>query len=414
MDLTRREFLHAVTGAAVSSTVAGHDAFLHGESLAALPTAAGQNNVPCEGACLPLQSLIFPEPQEISSSGSDFVLDNQAPVVVPSNASKEDLFLAGSLVNELSDRFGLHLKIERATKLSANRRAILMGSIENPLVRQYCAEMELRSSVQGLGPESYIIRTNNNVVLVAGNDDRGAFYGLQSLRQLLANEEGQLRFRGAQIRDWPDKPFRGIYLFLPGRDNIQFFKRFVRDFMALYKYNTLIMELNACMRLDSHPELNSGWVQFARDVNYSCRNYPRLPFHDMEQNSSHQDVADGGFLEKEEVADLALWVRRHHIELVPVLPSFTHSYYLLTDHRDLAAVPQDKWPDIYCPVNPKSYSLVFEVYDEFIDVLKPRSVHSAATGILASCSERTSTRSTIILHPGASGLNFGATCCCSR
>jgi hypothetical protein len=33
------------------------------------------------------------------------------------------------------------------------------------------------------------------------------------------------------------------------------------------------------------------------------------------------------------------------------------------------------WPDIYCPVNPKSYSLVFEVYDEFIDVLKPRSVH---------------------------------------
>jgi hypothetical protein len=375
MDLTRREFLHAVTGAAVSSTVAGHDAFLHGESLAALPAAAGQNNVPCEGACLPLQSLIFPEPQEISSSGSDFVLDNQAPVVVPSNASKEDLFLAGSLVNELSDRFGLHLKIERATKLSANRRAILMGSIENPLVRQYCAEMELRSSVQGLGPESYIIRTNNNVVLVAGNDDRGAFYGLQSLRQLLANEEGQLRFRGAQIRDWPDKPFRGIYLFLPGRDNIQFFKRFVRDFMALYKYNTLIMELNACMRLDSHPELNSGWVQFARDVNYSCRNYPRLPFHDMEQNSSHQDVADGGFLEKEEVADLALWVRRHHIELVPVLPSFTHSYYLLTDHRDLAAVPQDKWPDIYCPVNPKSYSLVFEVYDEFIDVLKPRSVH---------------------------------------
>ncbi|MGA3082945.1 MAG: glycoside hydrolase family 20 zincin-like fold domain-containing protein [Terracidiphilus sp.] len=231
------------------------------------------------------------------------------------------------------------------------------------------------ASAQSLGPESYILRTNKNAVLVAGSDDRGAFYGLQSLRQLLANQEGQLRFRGAQIRDWPDKPFRGIYLFLPGRDNILFFKRFVRDFMALYKYNTLIMEMNACMRLDSHPELNYGWVQFARDVNYSCRNYPRLPFHDMEQNSSHQDVADGGFLEKEEVADLARWVRRHHIELVPVLPSFTHSYYLLTDHRDLAAVPEDKWPDIYCPVNPKSYSLVFEVYDEFIDVLKPGSVH---------------------------------------
>jgi hypothetical protein len=375
IDLTRREFLHAVTGAAVGSSIAGRDAFLPGRPLAALPASAGQSSAPCNGSCPPLQSLIWPEPQEISSSGSDFILDNQVVVAVPEKASEEDLFLAASLVNELSDRFALHLKIQRAASLSADSRAILMGSMENPLVRRVCAEMKLTSSVEGHGPEGYLLRTGSNIVVVAGNSDRGAFYGFQSLRQLLANEDGQLRIRGVEIRDWPDKPFRGIYLFLPGRDHIQFFKRFVRDFMALNKYNTLIMEMNACMRLDSHPELNSGWVRFARDVNYSCRNYPRQPFHDMEQNSSHQDVADGGFLEKEEVADLARWVSRHHIELVPVLPSFTHSYYLLTDHRDLAAVPQDRWPDIYCPVNPKSYSLVFEVYDEFIDVLKPKSVH---------------------------------------
>ncbi|HEV7737744.1 MAG TPA: family 20 glycosylhydrolase, partial [Chlamydiales bacterium] len=57
------------------------------------------------------------------------------------------------------------------------------------------------------------------------------------------------------------------------------------------------------------------------------------------------------------------------------LPSFTHSYYLLTEHKELAAVPQNKWPDIYCPSNPKSYPLVFEVYDEYIDVLKPKRIH---------------------------------------
>ncbi len=375
MDLTRRKFLHVVTGAAVGSSIAGHDAFLHGDRLAVLPASTGQSSAPCNGPCPPLQSLIWPHPQEISSSGSDFVLDNEVQVAVPANASQEDLFLAASLVDELGDRFGLHVRIQRTTRLSAKRRAIVMGSMENPLVRQACAEMELTSSLQGHGPEGYLLRTGSNIVLVAGNGNRGAFYGFQSLRQLLVNEDGQQRLRGVEIRDWPDKPFRGIYLFLPGRDHIQFFKRFVRDFMALNKYNTLIMEMNACMRLESHPELNSGWAQFTRDVNYSCRNYPRRPFHGMEQNSSHQDVADGGFLEKEEVADLARWVRRHHIELVPVLPSFTHSYYLLTEHRDLAAVPQNRWPDIYCPVNPKSYSLVFEVYDEFLDVLKPKSVH---------------------------------------
>ena len=373
-DLTRREFLHGVVGAAVGRTAA-RDAILHVEPVAASYMVSGQGNPLRSATTTAPPSFIFPEPQEMLSSGNDFILDSKVTVVVPSKASNEDLFLAGLLVHELSDRFGLHLKIEHATSLSANRRAILMGSIENPLVRQYCADKDLMATVQEHGQESYVLHTNSNIAVVCGDGDQGAFYGFQSLRQLLVNENGQLRFRGTQIRDWPDKSFRGIYLFLPGRDNIPFFKRFVRDFMALYKYNTLIMEMNASMRLDGHPELNYGWVQFVRDVNYSCRNYPRRPFHDMEQNSSHQDVADGDILEKEEVADLANWVRRHHIELIPVLPSFTHSYYLLTEHRDLAATPQDMWPDIYCPVNPKSYSLVFEVYDEFIEVLKPRSVH---------------------------------------
>jgi Glycosyl hydrolase family 20, domain 2/Glycosyl hydrolase family 20, catalytic domain len=371
-DLTRRQFLHAVTGAAVSTTVVGHDALLKGQPSAAFSTAAGP---PCVEACLPLQSLIWPEPREVSSSDSNFVLDSQVRIVVPLNPSEQDLLLAGMLANELSDRFGLHLKIERLTALPGNNRVILMGAIENPLVRQYCGESGLTESVQGHGPEGYVLRTSDKMTLVAGNSDRGAFYGFQSLRQLVAHEEGHLYVRGVQVLDWPDKPFRGIYMFLPGRENIQYFKRFVRDFMALYKYNTLILEMNACMRLDRHPELNYGWVQFARDVNYSARNYPRQPFHDMEQNSSHQDTADGGFLEKEEVADLARWVRKHHIELIPEIPSFTHSYYLLTASKELAAVPQDKWPDIYCPTNPKSYELVFEVYDEFIELLKPNSVH---------------------------------------
>ncbi|MGD0911780.1 MAG: glycoside hydrolase family 20 zincin-like fold domain-containing protein [Terracidiphilus sp.] len=372
MDLSRREFLQAVTGAAVGNTVAGHQSLLHSEPLVASPAAVRQNR---DQPHLPLQSLVFPQPRQISASDSNFVLDEQVQVLVPSNPSNQDLFLARSLVNELSDRYGLYLKIESVADPSPGRRAILMGAMENPLVKDYCTKMQLTPDVEIHGPESYLLRTGGNIVLVAGNDDRGAFYGLQSLRQLLVREEDQPRFRGVNILDWPDKPFRGIYLFLPGRDNIPFFKRFVRDFMALYKYNTLMMEMNACMRLDSHPELNYGWVQFARDVDLSCRNYPRMPFHGMEQNSSHQDVADGGFLEKEEVADLARWVAKHHIELVPVLPSFTHSYYLLTEHMDLAAVPQDKWPDIYCPVNPKSYALTFEVYNEFIEVLKPRSVH---------------------------------------
>ncbi len=374
-DLTRREFFHTAAAAAVSGTLIGHSALLHGELAPDSLKGDANNNTFSQKAESPLQDLVFPRPQDISPSDSDFLVDSSVRVIVPSDASEQDLLLARMLVNELSDRYGVHLKIERSATLNTREHVILMGSIANPLVKQYCAENQLSEKVQTLGLEGYVVRADRKMVLVAGIDSRGTFYGLQSLRQLLSGEKNDVRVRGVSIRDWPDKGYRGISMYLPGRNNIPFFKRFVRDFVALYKFNTLIIEMNACMRLDSHPELNYGWVQFARDVNYSCRNYPLRPFHDMEQNSSHQDCADGGFLEKEEVADLVRWIKRHHIELVPQLPSFTHSYYLLTEHRDLAAVPQNKWPDIYCPSNPKSYALLFEVYDEYIEVLKPKTVH---------------------------------------
>ncbi len=374
-DWTRREFLNTAAGAAISGALIGHARVLNAEQGDAPAPMTGASGAQYVGPTGPIDTVIFPKPQEISSAGGNCLLDSQVLIVVPPNASKEDLFLARELANELGDRFDLHLQIERTPSIQAGARVILMGSLQNPLVRQYWSRMATSGDKRIPGPEGYILRTDSNVVLVAGNDDHGAFYGLQSLRQLVFKQDNQVQIRGVQIRDWPEKQFRGIYLYLPGRANVPYFKRFIRDYMALYKYNTLIMEMGASMRLDSHPELNSGWIELVRDCNYSCRNYPPGPYHDVEQNSSHQDTADGSFLEKEEVADLARFTAKYQIELIPEIASFTHSYYLLTKHRDLAAVPQSKWPDIYCASNPKCYPLVYEVYDEYIDLLKPGMIH---------------------------------------
>jgi hypothetical protein len=291
-----------------------------------------------------LASAIFPRPQEISASGSDFALDERVRLVVPAEPSPLDLSLAHFLRDEINDRFGIVVRIEPTTTAGPDARVIVMGSQANPLVQE--SVRSFAGSPTHPGAEGYVLRVDRNRAIVMGSDDRGAFYGLQSLRQLLFKQDNQVKIRGAQVRDWPDKTFRGIYLYLPGRANIPFFKRFVRDYVALYKFNTLIVEMNANMRLESHPELNSGWLELVRDTNYSYRNYPPGPFHDVEQNSSHQDNADGDILEKDEVAELAIWIAKHHIELVPELASFTHSYHLLAAHKDLAAVPENKWPDI--------------------------------------------------------------------
>ena len=341
-----------------------------------------------------LPPAIFPTPQQMELRGAPFALHEECTLVLPRVASNSDTALARFLREELSDRYDLRLKTQHLEKLPTSGKFLGVGSIQNPLVREFCHQNHLEVTAQNPGPEGYVLHADENAVVVAGSDERGAFYGLQSLKQLLAHGERSLQVPGVQVRDWPDKRFRGVKLYVPGRANIPYFRRFIREVMALYKFNTLMMEMNACMRLDRHPEVNAGWLEYVRDTNYSRLNYSPGPLHGREQNSSHQDCGDGSFIEKDEVADLVRWVEAHHIEVVPEIPSFTHSFYLLAKHKDLTDVPGDKWPDTYCPSEPRSYQLIFEVMDEYIEVMKPRMIHAghdewfAPFGICPRCKGR--------------------------
>lgn len=316
----------------------------------------------------PLQaaSSIFPQPRDFQPRDANFLLDDSVDILVPAEPSNADLFLAQIASSELSDRHRLSVAVRRVSSIPESGRFILMGSMQNPLVRQECARLGIQSNV----PEGYVIDVSTRIALVAGADDAGAFYGLQSLRQLMQHRQ----IAGARIRDWPYKPFRGIKMYLPGRENIPYFKRFVRDFMALYKYNKMILEMNAAMRLDRHPELNEGWIALGMDLNYTRRDRSWGPGRQL-QDSANADAGDGGVLEKDEVADLVHYANQYHIEVIPEIPTLTHSYYLLTRHRDMAEIANAEWPDTYCPSEPKVYDLVFDVLDECIDVMKPRMVH---------------------------------------
>jgi hypothetical protein len=372
--IDRRAFLERTTGSMLATSIPPVTSRAGGS-----PLAGGIAEAQPEGGYSTLTPEvvgIFPRPHEMTQSPGNFVLNEETTIVLPRAASDNDLRLVQFLVEDLSDRYGFQPRVRPENELPKDDRFILIASIDNPLVREYCRRNRPDVSATGPGPEGYFLQANDRAVVVAGSDDRGTFYGLQSLRQLISKQDGQIKIKGVQVRDWPDKPFRGIYLYVPGRDNVTMFKRFVRDFMAQYKFNTVIMEMNACMRFDNHPELNDGWVEFTRDTNYSRRNYPPGPLHEREQNSSHQDCGDGRFLEKAEVSDLVEWCRQHHVEVIPAIPSLTHAFYLLTRHKDLSEVPGDKWPDTYCASNPKSYKLLFEVMDEFLEVMKPKMVHA--------------------------------------
>jgi hypothetical protein len=205
--------------------------------------------------------------------------------VLPKEASGADLFLARSLVAELSDKHRISLITQRTATLPTSGRFILMGSNSNRLVQEY------------------MDRRGVKAVVIAGVDDAGAFYGLQSLLKLIEVQGTRLFIRGISLRDWPYKPFHGIKLYLPGHENIAYFKRFVRNVMALYKFNQMVLEVDAALRLERHPELNAGSMDLGEDLDFTRRYRSWGPGRQF-QDSANADVATARFLRNAKLPNL--------------------------------------------------------------------------------------------------------------
>ena len=243
-----------------------------------------------------------------------------------------------------------------------------------------------------LPDEGYRLEVTDSAGQLTAADTRGLFWGVVSLLKLLRVEDGEALLREATVVDWPRLPIRGVHVYIPAREDIPFFKRFIRHLLSDHKLNTIFLEVGAGMRFKKHPELNQGAVEFTQDI-LARGQRPAGP-QGRFQDSTHHEIAGGAFLEQEEVRDLVGYARAHEVEVIPEIPSLSHTYYLLTGHRELAELPEAEWPDAYCPSNPATYDLLFEVMDEYLEVIQPRRVHIGhdewrAAGLCEKCKGRT-------------------------
>ncbi len=315
-------------------------------------------------------SPVYPVPREANYYNDFFRLDENTIILLPQKSGKQDEFVAKLLISELAERYGLVLSLKKVSKLDGLKNYILIGSIKNLLINNFAQTFKIQISSTEPGPEGYVLKITKDAIGILGSDDQGAFYGLQSLRQLL-NLYDARQVQCADIKDWPNMKFRGIRLNLPHQNDIIFYKRFLRDFMAYFKYNKVIVQVDAYMRFDRHPELNAGWIEYSKDKKYTRRTRITGPNGEAQDgNSSH-----GCIYEKEEIAGLVNYAGKYFIETIPEIPSLTHSYYLLTRHRELAEIKNAEWPDTYCPSNPDTYKLLFDVLDEYIEVMDPKIFH---------------------------------------
>ena len=211
-----------------------------------------------------------------------------------------------------------------------------------------------------------------DAVKVYSHSERGLLYGALALLGL--SEEGYVHH--GILYEAPVVEMRGVKVYLPGREHLEFFKEFI-DFLAAFRVNTLMIEVGGAMEYKRHPEINQAWVKYCREIGeYSGKaDSIQTWTYDWKKNSIHVENGDGGYLTQEEVRDIVEYCRRSCVDIIPEVPSLSHSDYLLLPHPELRERQNDEYPDTYCPSNEASYDLLFDVLDEVIEVFEPAQIN---------------------------------------
>ncbi len=303
---------------------------------ASRPEALRARTVRIPDAGRPLPSLqdeaghpvLIPEPKIVRFPGlsEDFVLQDRLTLLdaLPSGVEFDPV---------RQELLRLAADVNRETGVSAKIQAGPTGG------RTLRVSIEASELAGARRPEGYQLLVSPQAVQIIGQDAAGAFYGLQTLRQLLHHrEDRRWVFTAAVISDWPSLPFRGVHIFV-GKDALPFHKRLIEQVMARYKLNRLVLECEYT-RWSSHPEIA---------VSYG-----------MSTDDLRADVA---------------FARAHLMEPIPLVNTLGHSEWIFANgqHRDL--VEDVNSPHAYDASNPDAYKFVFDVYTEAIDIFHPRLFH---------------------------------------
>lgn len=189
------------------------------------------------------------------------------------------------------------------------------------------------------GREAYSLTIGEHLTVSAATD-AGAFYGTQTVLQLL-RESQQLPFGVA--RDWPLKPERGLSVDCGRKFFTAAWLREEVSELAYLKLNTLHLHLTD----------NDGF---------------RI------ESSSHPEIVAREHLTKQEVRDLIAFAAERHVTVIPEIDMPGHMGAILAAHPELqlydsahtAPAPGTPNYGLIDLTNPRSYALMQDLLEEFL------------------------------------------------
>ncbi len=177
--------------------------------------------------------------------------------------------------------------------------------------------------------EGYLLDISSAGAKIYAADARGAFYGLQTMRQYLNPvDPKQNKYDGIRIFDYPDQKLRSIHLCLDSADRTYF--DLVDKVFAPGKINAVV-----------------GEVEFVK-------------WDATKPLGIHQK--DG--MSKAELAEFIKLCDDNFVDFIPLMQTLGHCGWLFVDGKNLDLAEDPATPYAYNVSNPKVYELTTAILDE--------------------------------------------------
>ncbi|WP_143306332.1 beta-N-acetylhexosaminidase [Chitinophaga vietnamensis] len=295
---------------------------------------------------------IIPQPAEVKELPGAFNLSGGTAIIKGASAEEAN-FLQAAFRKD----FGLELPL----KASAAKDYI---------------KLELRKDLLAqLGEEGYTLQVKPGVITIAAPTSTGVFYGIQSLRQLVAANGNAYTIAAIEVKDKPRFAWRAFML-----DEGRYFKggevvKRLLDEMALLKMNTFHWHLTD----------DQGW-------RIEIRKYPLLTKVGGRRDSSQIGTWNSrtwdhqvhqGFYTQEQIREIVQYAAARHIKVIPEIEMPGHSSaaiaaypWLGTTHQEIA-VPGSFGVhyDVFNVTDPKVISFLQDVLQEVLTLFPSKVIH---------------------------------------
>ncbi len=284
---------------------------------------------------------ILPQPNEIllSAEGPRFVLNSETGITKK------------PYLSEFLDF------VKREFDVRLHKRAEGEQQGENEIVITLTDEIE--------DEEGYRLSCRDGAVFIYARQDAGAFYALQTLKQLLLQSKGNVP--PLLINDKPRFKYRGFML-----DSGRYFwtveevKRFV-DLCALHKINVFHWHLTE----------DQGW-------RIEIKKYPLLT--EKGSHRSHTNfgcVPHGGFYTQEDIKEIVNYCHERFMKVMPEFDIPGHVVSAIACYPELSCFDRNldvatHWGvkhDILCAGKESTFQFVFDVIDEILELFPDKLIH---------------------------------------